>query len=521
MDTNQSILLTVIMALFMMAFALIQSQPKTAFSFFGMMEKGAKLFESIVPPVLIQKNEAGGSAGPDLVKELQGAEQRLREVLTKQSEEIRAHSETSSQTIKELKAAEKKLEAIEAKMQAQSQQLNDIEAGTKGLGGRGQIKTLGEMVTQNESFKAYAEGKVGRAKVELERKSLVHDSTTTNNAALGSLIVTQRLPGIISPFQNQVHIRDLILGGSTSSPRLEFNQEVWFYPVAAELSGAEASGQTVLSVTTVSGFFVGQRVVITDGTNTDVRTVSAVGTNDITVSVALTNGYAAGATVGSWQVPGTPLTNKKPQGIFKTALISTTDITVAFYFKIAKQTLDDIPGFQSQLDARAMQGLMRAEDWHLLFGAGGANINGIFNTASAYNRTTVGDTRIDVLRRARTQMRLQEAEPNFAVLAPEDWEAIELEKGTDDRYLWVNVNDGGVQRLWRMPVVETTLMPANSWMIGDGTAAQLFDRQSATIEVFEQDEDNVQRNLVTVRIEERIILAKYRPTSFIKGTAWA
>jgi HK97 family phage major capsid protein len=118
-------------------------------------------------------------------------------------------------------------------------------------------------------------------------------------------------------------------------------------------------------------------------------------------------------------------------------------------------------------------------------------------------------------------MGLQEATPTFAVLAREDWESIELEKGTDDRYLWVSVNDGGVQRLWRMPVIETTLMPANSWMIGDGSAAQLFDRQTATIEVFEQDEDNVQRNMLTIRVEERILLAKYRPSSFVKGTAWA
>jgi hypothetical protein len=513
MEPNQSILFTVIMALFMMAFALIQSQPKTAFSFFGMMEQGAKLFKDLVPPVLIQKNEAEGGAGPDLVKELQGAESRLREMLTKQSDEIRKQGETSLQTIKDIKAAEKKLEAIEQKMQAQSQQLNDIEASQKGLGGRGQYKSLGERVTESDSFKSYKEGKVGRARVELERKALTLDSGS-GNAGAGNLIVPQRIPGVVFPLQNQVHVRDLLLPGQTTNNMLEFNEETAFFPVATELSAQEAIGQTVLSVKSVRGFFVGQNIYV----GSELRTVSAVGTTDITISVATTILWPIDTVVGSYQVQGQAEGSLKPQGLWKSALRQSPVITVPFFFKIAKQAMDDIPQLMSILDARAMQGLMNAEDWHLLFGAGSPNINGLMNTAQAYNRTTVGDTKLDVLRRARTQVRLQEAMASFAVLNPEDWEAIELLKGTDDRYLWVNVNDGGVERLWKMPVIDTTVMPEGSWLVGDGAYAQVFDRQDATIEIFEQDEDNVQRNLLTVRVEERLALVKYRPTAFVKGT---
>ncbi|MGL4641342.1 MAG: phage major capsid protein, partial [Shewanella sp.] len=371
-------------------------------------------------------------------------------------------------------------------------------------------------------FKAYKEGKVGKATVQLERKALTIDSTTTGNAGVGQMIVPQRLPGLITPAQNQVHMRDLILSGSMQNNSIQYLEEKWFFPVATEITaGVAAAATTIPIASTTVGFFVGQDIFITNGTVIEKRRITALTATQITVA-ALTNAYAAGSVVGSYQITGTAPTTQKPQGVWKTDLKTENEKTIAFFFKIAKQTLDDVPQLLSMIDARALDGLLNAEDWQLLFGDGlGQNLNGLFTRASLYNRTQAGDTRIDVLRRATTQLRLQEAYATMAVLAPEDWESIELQKGTDARYLWVDVSDGGVPRLWRMPIVDTTLMPAGSWMIGDGNQAQIFDRQSATIELFEQDVDNVQKNLITVRVEERLALANYRPTSFVKGNSWS
>ena len=519
-ETNSVFMLSLLFSI-MMAL-LITQMPKFQFSFFGMMEDGAKLFEKLIPPVLVQKNELGEGVGGELLKELKGAEQRLRDALNEQNSEIKKHGETSLQTLKDIKAAEKRLEDIEAKMGDSQKQLNELEASTKRFGaGRAERKTIGQQVTESQAFKDFAEKKTNKAVVQLERKALTIDSTLTGNAGVGQIIVPQRLPGLITPAQNQVHIRDLILGGQMQNNTVQYLEEKWFFPVATELSAPEAAAQTVLSVKSVVGFFVGQTIFITDGTNIEKRVISAVGASDITVSSAITNAYAVDSLVGSYQITGTAPTTQKPQGVWKTDLKTETDKTIAFFFKIAKQTLDDVPQLLSMIDARALEGLLNAEDWQLLFGNGaGQNLNGIFSRASLYNRTTGGDTKLDVLRRATTQLRLQEAYATMAVLSPEDWESIELIKGTDARYVWVNVNDGGVPRLWRMPIVDTTLMPANSWMIGDGNQAQIFDRQSATIELFEQDDKNVQQNLITVRVEERLALANYRPTSFVKGTSW-
>ena len=78
---------------------------------------------------------------------------------------------------------------------------------------------------------------------------------------------------------------------------------------------------------------------------------------------------------------------------------------------------------------------------------------------------------------------------------------------------------GADPQLWRLPVVDSSAMPAGDFMVGAfNIAAQVFDREDANIQVSTEDGDNFIKNMVTIRAEERLALIVFRPESFVYGT---
>lgn len=211
----------------------------------------------------------------------------------------------------------------------------------------------------------------------------------------------------------------------------------------------------------------------------------------------------------------------KPQSDLSFELKTTPVRTIAHWMRASKQVLADIPLLQSYIDGRLRYGLQYVEEQQILAGDGtGQNLLGLIPQATDFDddlRET-GDTKIKTLRRAILQVRLAEYRASGIVLNPIDWADIELETDSNGRYIWVNVVEGGQPRMWRLPVVETTAMPAGSFLVGAfDMAAQVFDREDAAVEVSTEDGDNFRKNMVTIRGEERVALAVYRPESFVFG----
>lgn len=214
-------------------------------------------------------------------------------------------------------------------------------------------------------------------------------------------------------------------------------------------------------------------------------------------------------------------TAQKPQSDLSFELKTTTVKTIAHWFRASKQVLDDIPLLQSYINGRAIYGLKYVEENEILAGNGtGQHLLGLIPQATAFNDALrkANDTPIDVLRHAILQVRVAEYRATGIVLNPVDWEGIELQKDTTGQYIWVNVTDGGVQRMWKLPVIDTNAMPQGEFLVGAfDMAAQVFDREDAGVEVSTEDANNFTTNMVTIRAEERLALAVYRPESFVHG----
>jgi HK97 family phage major capsid protein len=116
---------------------------------------------------------------------------------------------------------------------------------------------------------------------------------------------------------------------------------------------------------------------------------------------------------------------------------------------------------------------------------------------------------------------MQFLEASGVALHPIDYENIELLKGTDARYLWVTVAEGGAPRVWRMPVVETVAL-LDPDLSGQRIAlvgafkmgAAIFDRSGTNVEVGYANDDFI-TNYKRIRAEKRLALIVWRPAAFV------
>jgi len=68
-----------------------------------------------------------------------------------------------------------------------------------------------------------------------------------------------------------------------------------------------------------------------------------------------------------------------------------------------------------------------------------------------------------------------------------------------------------------LQVIPNNKVPQGKFIIVDSAAMTLLVRSGATVEMFEQDDTNVQSNLVTVRAELRAALCVFTPAGVSYG----
>lgn len=196
--------------------------------------------------------------------------------------------------------------------------------------------------------------------------------------------------------------------------------------------------------------------------------------------------------------------------------------TIAHYIIASRQILSDAPRLRAYIDQRLVYGLNLKMDEQILYGDGtGQNFTGLMVDAAVQDVGAAGAaTRIDHVRDAITMA--QQANyynVNGLVMGPQDWAEIEKAKGDDGHYIWVNVQDGGTPRLWRVPVVVSNAMEEGDFILGDWTmGAALYTREGVSVRTSESHADLFVRNGVAILAEERAALGVELPLAFVKGT---
>jgi len=214
-------------------------------------------------------------------------------------------------------------------------------------------------------------------------------------------------------------------------------------------------------------------------------------------------------------------TTAKPYSDLTFDMTSSPVRVLAHLFKASRQILDDVPALRSYIDGRARYGLRFVEENQLLNGSGtGQNLHGLVPQATAFNPAFAAEdeTAIDRLRLAVLQVVLAEYPATAFVLNPIDWAKIELTKDAGGNYIIGNPQGSLTPTLWNLPVVSTQAMAAGEFLTGAFSfAAQIFDRMDIEVLLSSENVDDFEKNLFTIRAEERLAFAVYRPESFVTG----
>ncbi len=394
----------------------------------------------------------------EIQTKLQGVEASLTKWIEKADAEMKTFGSSSTETKTAVQALAVEGKGLQDRLLAIEQKLTRPDLGAGTV-----HKNIGEMFVESEQFKNIGNGSRSSGKVMVGtlhqgRKTAIVSTPGQNQP----LVVPTFVPGIIPTALQPLTIRDLFPNLPTVSNLIYYVQETSYTNNAAP-QGIGSSPQVYENV---------------------VKAESALAFNLL---------YAPVQTIAHW-IPA------------------------------SRQILADAPALRGYIDARLLYGLKIAEESQILNGTGtGASLKGLLTAATAYNTglNVGGDTKIDTILRAGTQVKASFYPWEFTIMNPSDWTAIQLIKTvgsvSSGQYIFADPHAIGPQSLWGRPVVESYSMAEGNFVVGSRMAATIWDRDDATVEVSLEHADFFVRNMAAILCEERMGLTVEIPKALIYG----
>lgn len=228
--------------------------------------------------------------------------------------------------------------------------------------------------------------------------------------------------------------------------------------------------------------------------------------NSATGSYVIYRETGAEGSISEQTTPGNP----KTQRDYDLTQVIFTANYIAGFVRIAKQMLQDLPFMQTALPQMLLRDFYKAENT-IMYTA--------LSTAATGSTTTSYTADVEQIIDWVANLEAADFPVNGIVINPKDWATILITHPTNAAYsvpggVVINPVTGGIM-IAGIPVYKASFIPRDKVLLGDWTQAKRVVVDDLKVEFFEQDSDNVQRNLITVRVESREVLAIDRPDAFV------
>lgn len=232
---------------------------------------------------------------------------------------------------------------------------------------------------------------------------------------------------------------------------------------------------------------------------------------------------------------------EKPEATLSTTTANTPVRKIAVVLKVTEEMWADFPMLRDYVNTRLTFMVQAKEEQQLLNGAGTGNeLTGILNTSGiqtqACGSISVTNPVVDSIHKAMTKIRTAASsvggyEPDGIVMHPTDYQIIRLSKDGQNQYFgggpfygaYGNGNTASAQPgPWGLNCVVTTAIAAGTALVGAfKLGAQLWQREGIRVDSTNTNEDDFNFNRISLRVEERLALAVYRPSAFCTVTSIA
>lgn len=211
----------------------------------------------------------------------------------------------------------------------------------------------------------------------------------------------------------------------------------------------------------------------------------------------------------------------KPESTLTFEEITKNVITLPTFIKVSKQALADSTFLASYIDRRLRHAVNQTVENYIINDTTDGWLAVANNTAVSPLLTT---DIYGLAAKMKYAIIGADYSPDYFYMNPADWETAETTRRSTSDGAFVAasgavtyVNNGLTPLLWGLPVVLSNSVPAGTMICKSADADMYFNRESTVVEMFEQDGDNVQRNLVTVRAETRGVEAVMTPAAIVTG----
>lgn len=214
----------------------------------------------------------------------------------------------------------------------------------------------------------------------------------------------------------------------------------------------------------------------------------------------------------------------KPESALAWTLRTATARDIAHWIPLTKQAIRDNAFLESTVRGELAFGIRRREETQVLTGNGVApNLLGLLNVSGLQTQAKGTDPTPDAVYKAMQKVRGAAgagfAEPTGAVFHPNDWTDVKLLRTADGIYIWGSPSDDGPDRIWSLPVRQTTAMTENTALVGAFRPyAQFLRRGGIEIILSTEHSTYVVENKVLLLAEEQALFLCTRGSAFASVT---